>query len=223
MAVDPRDQEEYNYMVENVCKICRRRGQKLFLKGERCLSPKCAIIKKPYAPGTRKRRRRNPRLSEYGKELAEKQKLRAYFGLSESQFRKYVRDILKSRGKVEDATLLLLKKLEKRLDNVVFKLGFAKSRREARELVSHSHFLVNQKPVNIPSFEVKKGTIISLKENKKKKPFFQSLKVSLKNYQSPEWLKLNKEKIEGKVIEEPSVDEVSSAVDISAIFEFYSR
>jgi small subunit ribosomal protein S4 len=210
-------------MKKNVCKICRRLGQKLFLKGEKCSSPKCPMIKKPYPPGLQKKRRRGLSVSEYGKELAEKQKLKNYYGLRESQFKKYIEEILKSRQRAEDASLLLIKKLEKRLDNVVFRLGFARSRREARELVSHGHFLVDSKPVNIPSFEVQKGQAISVKETKKKKPFFKNLSIALKNYQPPVWLKLDREKLEGKVIEEPTGEDIGVPVDVSAIFEFYSR
>lgn len=206
----------------NICKICRRVGQKLFLKGEKCSSPKCSMIKRPYPPGPKRKRRRFLR-SDYGKELAEKQKLKNLYGLKEGQFRKYVKDILQKRGKVEDATLLLVKKLEGRLDNVVFKLGFARSRREARELVSHSHFLVNGKPVNIPSFEVKKDAVIALKESKQKKSLFKNLAVSLKNYQPPNWLKLDRNKMAGKAIGEPTLEETGATVDISSIFEFYSR
>jgi small subunit ribosomal protein S4 len=180
------------------------------------------MIKRPYPPGARKKRRRSV-LSEYGKELTEKQKLKTYYGLREKQFRKYVKDILEKRGKVEDASILLIKKLESRLDNVVFRLGFARSRREARELVSHGHFLVDSKPVNIPSFEVKKGQVISLKETKKKKPLFKNLSMTLKNYQPPAWLKLDREKMEGKIVGEPSREDLGVPVDVSAIFEFYSR
>ncbi len=206
----------------NVCKICRRLGQKLFLKGEKCFSPKCPMIKKAYPPGARKKRRKSSG-SEYGWELAEKQRLRHYYNLSETQFRNYVKNILKGREKVEDAGLLLIRKLEKRLDNVVYKLGFAKSRKEARQLVSHGYFLVNSKPVNIPSFELKKGDKISIRETKKKKTLIKNLSVTLKNYQPPTWLKLDKNKLEGELIGEPTKQDVGVPVDISAIFEFYSR
>ena len=209
-------------MSNNVCKICRRLGQRLFLKGEKCLSPKCIMVKKSYPPGPKKKRRFS-RLSEYGKELAEKQKLRDYFGLRESQFRKYVRLVLKTRGEAEDTTLLLIKKLERRLDNVIFRLGFARSRKEARKLVSQNHFLVDSKPVNIPSFAVKKGQVISFKKSKKKKQFFKNLSLKLKNYQPPSWLKLNQEKMEGTVVGEPKGEDIASIADIPSICEFYSR
>jgi len=181
------------------------------------------MVKKPYPPGLQRKRRRSILLSEYGKELNEKQKLKNYYGLRENQFKRYVEEILKARGKVEDAGILLIKKLEKRLDNVVFRLGFARSRREARELVSHGHFLVDSKPVNIPSFQVEKGQVISVKESKKKKPYFKNLSVFLKNYQPPAWLKLDSQKLEGKIIEEPTGEDIGVPLDVSAIFEFYSR
>ncbi len=208
-------------MATTPCKTCRRQRQKLFLKGDKCFSPKCLVIQRPYAPGAKKKRYR-PSQSEYAKELFEKQKLKRHYGLSESQFKRYVKDALQKRGKVDDATLILVKKLETRLDNVVFRLGFGRSRKEARELVSHGHFLVNQKPVNIPSFEVKKGAVIFLKESKRQKPFFKNLAIILKKYQPPAWLKLDVDSFKGEMIGEPSLPEVSNA-DIPSIFEFYSR
>jgi len=210
--------------MENVkCKICRRLGVKLFLRGEKCLSPKCPMVKKAYPPGLRRRKRRVRGFSEYGKELNEKQKLKNWYNLKERQFRKYVKGVLQKRGKVEDETLLLIKTLESRLDNVVFRLGFAKSRPQAKQLVSHGHFLVNGKSIDAPSYPVKKGDIITLKPQKVKKNIFQNLKNLLKKYKPPAWLELNVEKLEGKVIGEPSLEEAAPPVEISAIFEFYSR
>ncbi|PIU16284.1 30S ribosomal protein S4 [bacterium (Candidatus Gribaldobacteria) CG08_land_8_20_14_0_20_39_15] len=206
----------------NKCKICRRLQQKMFLKGEKCLSPKCSMIRRPYPPGAERKKNRG-KLSEYGKELAEKQKLRNYYGLSERQFRGYITDVLKKRGGDTDAVLVLIRKLEKRLDNVVFRLGFARSRREARVLVSHKHFLVNNKSVNVASFATKKNDKITIKEAKKNKANFKDLAHFLKNYQPPAWLNLDKEKMEGEVKGEPDLVDMESAVDISAIFEFYSR
>lgn len=203
------------------CKTCRRLGQKTFLKGEKCLSPKCPFIRRPYAPGPKKKRRSGS-FSEFAKELKEKQKLRKYYGLGERQFRNHVKLVLQKRGQGGDATLLLLKALENRLDNVVFRLGFAKSRREAKQMVSHGYFLINKKPVNISSFSIKKGTTVSFKENKKEKTIFKNLVLSLKNYQTPKWMDLDKEKIEGKITADPTAEDVNN-IDISSIFEFYSR
>ena len=209
-------------MQKNICKICRRLGQKLFLKGEKCFSPRCPIIKRPYPPGLQHKKRRRS-FSEYGRELREKQKLKNYYGLSEKQFRGYVEQALKKRGQSEDAGLLLIRMLEKRLDNIVFKMGLAKSRREARQLVSHGHFLVEKKPVNIPSFGLKKDEQVSLKATKESKVIFKNLLPVLKNYQPPTWLKVNKEKLSASIVTEPSMDDVGATIDMSSIFEFYSR
>jgi len=209
-------------MLTSVCKNCRSANQKLFLKGEKCYSPKCSLVRKPYSPGQKSKKSRKS-FSEYGKELMEKQKLKRWYGLGENQFAKYVKGVLAQRGRVEDASLELIKKLEKRLDNVVWRLGFARSRRQARQLVGHCYFLVNEKRVNIPSFEVKKGDIISVKEQKKNKTFFKEVSLLLKNIQAPSWLKLDKTKIQGEIIGDPSFEETGVPVEISSVFEFYSR
>ena len=209
-------------MQKNKCKICRRLGTKLFLKGERCLSPKCSILKKPYPPGIKKKRRFSQQ-SEYGKELKEKQKLRNWYNLKEGQFRKYVKDILKKRGKVEDAASLLIQKLESRFDNVIFRLGFAASRAQARQLVSHGHFLINGKPVNIPAFQLKKGDKVVVNSVSRKKKNIEKVALSIKKYKPPTWLKLNAESLEGEVIGIPNLEEAAPPAEISTIFEFYSR
>jgi small subunit ribosomal protein S4 len=207
---------------EAKCRICRRLGVKLFLRGEKCFSPKCPMVKRPYPPGLPGKRRKSPP-SEYKKELIEKQKLKYWYGLSERQLKKYVKEALEKRGKVEDVSTLLIQNLEKRLDNVVYRLGFAVSRDQARQLVSHKFFLVNGKPVNIPSFSLKVGDTVSLKPQKLKKAIFKDLKERLKKHQVPSWLSLDPEKFEGKVISEPKVEEVAPPVEVSAVFEFYSR
>ena len=209
-------------MQDIKCKKCRRLGVKLFLKGEKCLSPKCPMIRKPYPPG-KKGKRRVKALSEYGKELAEKQKLRNWYNLGEKQFQKYVKEALEARGKVKDASAFLIEKLESRLDNVLFRLGFASSRPMARQLISHRHFLVNGRPVNIPSFLVKKGDKIALKPASSKKNIFKNLISILKKHKPPSWLELSPEKLEGKVIKEPSLEEYAPVAEISSIFEYYSR
>lgn len=208
-------------VLDSKCKRCRRLGQKLFLKGERCFSPKCPIIKRPYPPGKKGKRRASP-LSEYGRELREKQRLKVWYNLREAQLRKYVKEVLRKRGKGETANLLI-KKLESRLDNLVFRFGFAVSRSQARQLVSHGHFLVNGKRVKSPSYQVKKGDKITILPQKRGKKIFQSLNSFLKKYQPSSWLKLDKEKLEGEVIGEPTLEEVAPPVEISSIFEFYSR
>ncbi len=209
-------------MTNSKCKICRRLGVKLFLRDERCLSQKCPMVKRPYPPGQKRKRKPSP-LSEYGKELREKQKLKNWYNLKEAQLKKYVKEVLKSRGKIEDPVSLLIELLENRLDNVVFRLGFAASRSQAKQLVSHSYFLVNGRAVNIPSYQVKKDDIITLKPQKLKKNIFRNLSFKLKKQKIPSWLKLDIEKLEGKVIARPSLEEAVPPVEISSVFEYYSR
>jgi len=196
------------------------------------------MVKKSYPPGE-KGKRRVRALSEYGKELREKQKLKNWYNLGEKQFRKYVKEALGKRKKMEDAVTSLVKTLESRLDNVIFRLGFCPSRSQARQLIGHGHFLVNGKIINIPSYLVKKGDKITIKKSSGKKKVFQSLPTLLKKCKPPGWLELNTqalakrgdeatasstlEKLEGKVIAEPSIEEVAPSVEISAIFEYYSR
>lgn len=203
------------------CKICRRLGSKLFLKGEKCLSPKCLMIKKPY-PSTQGKRRRG-QMSEYAKELKEKQKLKNWYNLRENQFSNYVKDVLNKRGKVENTGDLLIAKLESRLDNVIFRLGFSNSRSQSRQIVNHGHILLNGRKNDIPSTQVKKGDIISIRPQSSKKTVFENLSNILKKYQSPSWLELNAEKMEGKVTGKPTLDEAAPPAEVSAIFEFYSR
>ena len=209
-------------MKNNKCKICRRLGVKLFLKGEKCSLPKCSMVKKPYPPGQRGKRGRKS-FSEYGKELNEKQKLKNWYFLGERQFRKYVEEALRARAKIENASAVLVQTLESRLDNTIFKLGFAGSRALARQIVSHGHILVNDKPVNIPSFLVKKGDKIGIKPSRIEKSIFSKLPSTLKKYKSPSWLELSAEKLEGKVLETPNLEEAGLHVEISSIFEHYSR
>ena len=211
-------------MINNKCKICRRLGQKLFLKGERCFSSKCAMIKRAFPPGfEKKRKRKRSVFSGYKKAFNEKQKLRRWYGLSERQFKQYVKKIMERHGKVQDIADELIKRLEKRLDNVIFRLGLAKSLTEARQLVSHKYFLVNNKPINIPSFEVKKGDIITIKEGKKKKGIFREINSQLKKKEIPSWLEIDKDTLTGKIKEEPSLAQIIPPAEISTIFEFYSR
>lgn len=195
------------------CKICRRVGTKLFLKGERCFSPKCAMVKRPYPPGEKTKKRKTA-FSEYSKELKEKQKLKNWYSLSEEQFKKYVKEALKKRGTVEDAGTFLIKRLESRFDNVIFRLGLAVSHNQARQMISHRRFLVNGKIINIPSYHLKKGDKII---------FRSSIKLNLKKHELPAWLSLNLEKMEAEVKEEPEIDLSTLPAEISVIFEYYSR
>jgi len=208
---------------DSKCKICRRLGTKLFLKGERCFSPKCAMVRRPYPPGQKRKKRRRRSSSDYGKSLREKQKLKKLYNLKERQFSNYVKEILKYRGKVGDISSLLVEKLENRLDNTIFRLGFASSRTRARQLVSHGHFLVNDRSVNVPSYQIKKDDEIKIHPSSLKKNIFRNLKNQLKKYQPPSWISFNKEKLVGKIIGSPKMEEINLPVEISAIFEFYSK
>jgi len=224
-------------MRDKKCKICRGLGVKLFLKGERCLSPKCPTVKRPYLPGQKGKRRKGPP-SEFGKESREKQKLKILYNLGEKQFKNYVKKVLERKGRVGDLSAFLIKILELRLDNVIFRLGFAKSRVQAKQLVSHGFFLVNGKPVNFPSYQLKKGDVIKIRPQKTKKVIFQELKNLLKKYKTLSWLELDTqalakrgderssssiEKLEGKIIGEPKLEEIAPPVEISVIFEYYSK
>ncbi|OGZ35390.1 MAG: 30S ribosomal protein S4 [Candidatus Portnoybacteria bacterium RIFCSPLOWO2_01_FULL_43_11] len=207
-------------MLDPKCKKCRRVGEKLFLKGERCFSQKCAMIRKPYRPGLHGKSRRRRRLSEYGQQLIEKQKVRLLYGVSEKQFKNYVKAIAPKKG---DKGELLLTNLETRLDNVIFRLGWAKSRALARQIVNHGHILVNQRKLDIPSYQVKKGDQIQIKEKIKKSPIFKDLKTILNKYEAPSWLGLDKEKPEGQVLALPKTEDVGKVGEMGMIIEFYSR
>jgi len=209
-------------MIDAKCKICRRQGVKLFLKGEKCFSPKCPMVKKAYPPGMRKKRRPTAP-SEYGKELKEKQKLKNWYVLSERQLGNYVRNILKRRSRVEDASALLIQELETRLDNAVFRLGFAPSRSQARQLVSHGHFLVNGRPINAPSYRLRKGDKISLKPSSQKKKSFENIATILKKQRPPSWLKLDQASLQAEVLSLPNLEEALPPSELSSVFEYYSR
>ena len=187
-------------------------------------APYAPDAKKAFAPAaSAQRKKRAKAASEYKKSLQEKQTLKRLYGLSEKQFKRYVKESLAKMGKVDNVASELIRRLEKRLDNVVFRLGFAKSRPHARQLVSHSYFKINGKSVNIASYEVKNDDIVALKENKKSKPLFKELAEQLKKYETPKWLHLDKSKLEAKTAGEPTLQEVNPPAEISQIFEFYSR
>lgn len=203
-------------MQQARCKISRRLGVNLF--------PKCAkvVSRRPYPPGPQKKRRA-VLLSEYGKELREKQKLKYLYNLRERQFRNYVKEILGKKERTESASELLIQMLERRLDNVVFRLGFAKTRQQARQLVSHGHFLVNGKRNTSPSRQVRIGDEIAVRPQSLSAGIFRTMAVTLKNYNPPSWLELDKENFKGKVTGNPSLQEATPPVEIPAVFEFYSR
>lgn len=202
------------------CKLCRRANKKLFLKGERCSLAKCAMIKKPYAPG--QHAKKAPMLTEFGRQLAQKQIFKWTYDLNEKQFRKYYEEVSHKEGNFGD---LLIAKLESRLDNIVYRLGFAASRREARQLVGHGFFLVNGKKVSVPSFNVKAGDEITFKGSKEKKAYMELLKVRLdkKSENFPVWLEMSPKELKGKVLTLPGRAEVDPGANAQAVTEFYSR
>ena len=210
-------------MKNEKCKICRRLGVKLFLKGERCISSKCAMIKSPYPPGEKRKKRSRSGFSEYSKELSEKQKIKNWYNLREKQFSNYVKDVLDKRDKKEDAGTALIRKLEFRLDSIVFRSGFASSRKTAKQLVGHGHFLVNGKKVDVPSYQVRKGDVIVLRPSSKDKTFLKNILPALKKHQAPSWIKFDPNKLEAEITGEPSLEEVSLPGEILTVFEFYSK
>jgi len=207
-------------LINPKCKQCRRTGEKLFLKGDRCFSTKCAVTKRPYAPGRQRKNARRGGLSEFGRQLMQKQKIKKVYGVLERQLKKY---FIEARAQKGDARENLLRKFEIRLDNVVFRLGWAKSRPAARQLVNHGHVLINGKRVSIPSYQVKKGEVISLTDKTNKSKLTEDLLVSLKKYAAPTWLAPETEKLQAKVLGDPAGDELGDISPISLIVEFYSR
>ncbi len=206
--------------IDSKCKLCRRAGEKLFLKGDRCLSPKCAMVRRPYAPGVHGQNPSRGR-SEFGRQLSMKQKIKRVYGVMERQFRHHFEESKERQGATGD---LLLQRLECRLDNVVYRLGFAPSRVAARQLVGHKFFTVNGKRMNIPSYEVKVGDVIALKDTKENKIVTKNRVEVLKNKNDvPHWLALDAEKLEGKVIALPSREDVGISVDAQMVVEYYSK
>lgn len=206
-------------MAGQICKKCRRAGQKLFLKGERCFTPKCAMVKKPYVPGVHGKKRRRA-LSEYGIQLLEKQKLKEIYGLNETQLKKYFKEASKARGAT---TEILLTKLETRIDNVIFRLGLTESRAKARQIVSHGHILLNDRKVNIPSIHVKKGDVIKIKKSSLSKKLFENLETRLKKYNPPTWLSLDKKDWQATILAMPSREEMELPAELQMVVEYYSR
>ena len=198
------------------CKLCRREGQKLFLKGERCYSTKCAIERRNYAPGQHGQARKKQ--SEYGLQLREKQKAKRVYGVPETQFRNTFEKAENKKGQTGENLMIAL---ETRLDNVVFRLGFAASRKEARQLVTHGHFTVNGKKANIPSMEVKAGDVIKVKEKSQSSPKFKELKEM--SITVPSWMTVDVEKLEGKVVAMPRREDIDTPIAEHLIVELYSK
>jgi small subunit ribosomal protein S4 len=202
------------------CKQCRRIGEKLFLKGERCITPKCAIVKRNYPPGVHGIKAGHKRLSDYGTQLQEKQKAKKEYNLMEHQFRLTFDKAKKKEGNTAENLLQLL---ETRLDNAVYRFGFCSSRSQARELVSHGHFLINGKKVNIPSYALKTGDIIKLKPKSKNSKQFRDLSDKLKKINIPGWLNLDIKELSGKILHAPKAADIKTSFSPQAIIEFYSR
>jgi small subunit ribosomal protein S4 len=203
----------------SVCRQCRREGEKLFLKGDRCYSEKCAIQKRPFIPGQHGQKRKQ-KTSEYGLQLREKQKTKRIYGVLEKQFRNYYQKAERQKG-IAGANLLIL--LERRLDNVVFRLGLASSRKEARQLVNHDHFTINGKKANIASMLVTVGDTIQVKPGKADSPKFQELKAAGAYKTPPDWLEVDIDNLTGRVLALPTREKVDTAVNEQLIIELYSR
>ena len=202
-----------------VCRLCRREGKKLFLKGERCYSGKCAIARRSYAPGQHGQSRKKS--SEYGLQLRAKQQARRYYGVLENQFRHYFELAEKVKeGKTGENLLAIL---ESRLDNVIYRLGWASSRAEARQLVVHKHFSINGKKVNIPSFLVKTGDVININEKSHSCIKIKSVLESNGSRPVPKWLEVSNEKLEAKMVAMPSREDIDLDVEETLIVELYSK
>lgn len=201
-----------------VCKLCRREGTKLYLKGERCYTNKCAVDRRPYAPGQHGQRRK--KLSEYGLQLREKQKARRIYGILEKQFQNYYVEAARQKGVTGEN---LLRLIERRLDNVVYRLGFAASRKEARQLVRHGHFTVNGRKVNIPSYLIRIGDEIAVKDGSKDSPKFKELMELAASKTPPAWLEVDVENLRGRVLAYPNREDIDTAIEEHLIVELYSK
>ena len=207
--------------TDAACKLCRREGMKLFLKGERCLSPKCAMERRAYPPGAHGRQVQFRRQeSDYGQQLREKQRLRRIYGVLERQFRRYYGIAVRMRGQT-GANLLSI--LERRLDNVVYRLGFADSRAQARQLVSHGHLDLNGRKTNIPSALVEADDVVAVRERSRRSGHFADLGEVLEHQSTPEWLSLNAAELSGRIVNLPTRDQIDVPVQVQLVVEYYSR
>ena len=204
--------------VDASCRLCRREGCKLFLKGDRCLTKKCAFERRPTVPGVHGNEKSMKRPSEYSVQLREKQKVKRLYGLLEKQFRSYYEKAARSKNVTGEEMLSLI---ERRLDNVVFRLGFGASRAQARQVVSHGLITVNGRVVNIPSYQVKAGDVITIKESKKDYEMFKALKDM--KVVCPKWLELDIANLTGKVIAKPTREDIDMNIRETLIVELYSK
>lgn len=206
-------------ILDAKCKLCRREGEKLFLKGEKCFSNKCPLLKRNYPPGLHGTKGR-PRLSNYGLQLREKQKAKRLYRLSETQFYNYYRKAIRQKGETAENFVRLL---ETRLDNIIYRLGLASSRDLARQMVSHGFVLVNKRPVSIPSFQARTGDELTIKEQKRGQPAFKEVLRKLEKYEVPAWLSLDKKILTAKVVGLPTGQDLKQNFQTQLIIEFYSR
>ena len=204
--------------TESVCRLCRREGAKLFLKGSRCYSKKCSFERRPTPPGQHGVRRR--KVGDFGLQLREKQKIRRVYGVLERQFRNYFREAQTHQGVTGE---WLLRSLELRLDNVVYRMGLASSRAQARQLVGHGHLAVNGRPTNIASFQLKPGDRVEVREGRRSREPFKLAKESLKSHQAPEWLTVDAATLSGTISASPSRDQMPLDLNEQLVVEFYSR
>jgi small subunit ribosomal protein S4 len=205
--------------TDPVCRLCRREGMKLFLKGSKCFSDKCPIEKRNFAPGQHGKDRK-AKIVGYGLQLREKQKAKRIYFTLEGQFRNYFEKAARAQGVTGE---LLLQQLERRLDNVVFRLGFAQSRRQARQLVRHGHVAVNNRKVNIPSYEVSAGEEISIRENSKKLVILEMAKEFASHGTLPNWLEVNRDAYTARVLSLPKREDIQLPVNEQLIVELYSK
>lgn len=205
--------------IDSKCKQCRRAGEKLFLKGDRCFTPKCAMVKRNYAPGFHGPKGRK-RLSDYGLQLQEKQKAKKFYGLLEKQFRLTFE---KASNKQGDAGVNFLRMLEMRLDNVIYRLGWASSRSQARQLVSHGHIVVSGCKTDIPSFAVKTGNVIKIRKTSENNRFFRNMSEKLKKAERPSWLNFDATDLSAKVLHEPKETDLPQNINVQMIIEYYSK
>jgi small subunit ribosomal protein S4 len=205
--------------TESACRLCRRENLKLFLKGDRCYTDRCAFERRSYPPGQHGQRR-GGKISDYGIQLREKQKAKRIYGVLEKQFRSYYVKADKQKG-ITGTNLLIL--LERRLDNIVYRMGFASSRDQARQLVRHNHFTVNGKTVNIPSFQVKKGDVVEVKEKGRKIPVILEARETFVRREIPGWLEIDGDNFRGVVKAFPSREELTMPLNEQLIVELYSK
>jgi small subunit ribosomal protein S4 len=204
--------------TDAVCRLCRRYGEKLYLKGDRCFSPKCAFNRRPTPPGMGSQRRR--KVSDRGIQLREKQRARVFYGLLEKQFRGYYDEALRKTGVTGET---LIRSLESRLDNVVYRLGFADSRAQARQIVRHGHISLNDRKTDIPSAKTKIGDQINFTPKGSKTEYAKLVQETIKSKQPPSWLSLDLAAMKGRVISEPTLEQAEAFFDPNVIVEYYSR